>query len=750
MKNKSRKILSLVAAATLLGATVSFASCGGDYYEYAGVAYNDAKTVVAQSNGGFAVEKGDYVYFINGAEANTASNEFGEVTKGSLMRIKKTDLTGAFANKTSLENKAETVVPMLFVAQNYDAGIYIYGDYVYYATPTSDKNMKGEVENTWIDFKCARLDGKQTMQDYFFRLSDNAANYRFVEEDGVVYCMYEEGGALKSYNTVSKETHTLVSGASSEYFFDMKNTENANVYYTMAVTYNIDSAQSTTATYNQVYCVNAASTAKANADNASYTVKVDGKDYRTYKFDKDYLETKNEETEKKAKLNGTEPTGLYDFEDYSTYPYVNLGTLVLDGIGSECEWSTENLPYNNKADKNTAKAELQGYKYTLSRYENGGVYFTRSQVAENTNLYYLKDNATANAIEANTKVEIVANNTTNASDSALFNVTAEGKHEYIYVSGSTLYKATPDANGVDKAPIAIANGISGATLWTVRGNYLYYYGTGTNGSSLSRVDITGSADDYKSIFQKEEYQSVTVAYVDFNSSWYKPEFVGGVMLYSDAQMIEGVSYNYIAAANVGESVATADLVKDNEIYNATKDKIAEYSENSILQDLMTYYFRTGSKKAITDEVWELYDEDFQQTKFTEFETAIKSGEYKLENAFVKAVGKVSAEDQEAIDTAWAASLLTVEDDSTTTEESGLDTWVIVVIVAASVIVAAAAIIIPVVIVNNKAAQRRAREATVNAYKRKKIDTTDDKSIDVYADEEAEASKDAETENESEE
>ena len=744
MKNKSRKIFSLVAAATLLGATVSMASCGDKYYEYAGVAYSEAdKKAVAVSNGGFAVEKGDYVYFINGMEANTASNEFGEVTKGSLMRIKKADLSDAFKkDNVSLENKAETVVPMLFVAQNYDAGIYIYGDYVYYATPTSDKNMKGEVENTWIDFKRARLDGKETMKDYFFRISDNAANYRFVKVGNDVYCMYEEEGALKSYNTTSGATHTLVSGASSEYFYDMSNPENPNVYYTMAVTYNIDSAQSTTATYNQVYCVNAASTAEVNAKAASYTVKVNGKAYRTYDFDEKYLEKKNEEAEKKAKLNKTEPTGLYDFDDYSTYPYVNLGTLVLDGVGSECEWSDV---YNNKADKATAKAELQGYKYTLSRYENGGVYFTRAQVAENTNLYYLKDNATANAIEANTKTQIVASSTTNASNTAIYNVKADGTHEYYYASGSNLYKASTK-DGVEAAPIAIANGVSGATLWKLNGEHLYYYGTGTNGSSLSRVKVTGEADDYKNIFQKDEFQPVTLAYVDFNSSWYKPEFVGDVLLYCDAQAIEGVSYNYIAAANVSKD---ADLEAANEDYQETKDKIAEYSKNSILQDLMTYYFRTGKKTAITTEVWNLYD-SYQKKEFTEFETAAKNGEYKLENDFVKPIGKVNSIDQEAIDTAWAASLLSKEATTDVTEEKGLDTWVIVVIVAASVIVVAAAIVVPVVIVNKKAAQRRAREATVNAYKRQKIDTTDDKSIDVYADEEAEATEATETENGSEE
>ena len=76
-------------------------------------------------------------------------------------------------------------------------GIYIYGDYVYYATPTADKDKDNNVANTHLDFKSAKLDGTETMKGYYFRLSSNSANYRFVEVDGVVYCMYEESGTLK-------------------------------------------------------------------------------------------------------------------------------------------------------------------------------------------------------------------------------------------------------------------------------------------------------------------------------------------------------------------------------------------------------------------------------------------------------------------------------------------------------------------------------------------------------------------------
>jgi hypothetical protein len=46
--------------------------------------------------------------------------------------------------------------------------------------------VQGEVNNSWIDFKSAKLDGTETMKGYYFRLSNNAVKYRFVEENGVV------------------------------------------------------------------------------------------------------------------------------------------------------------------------------------------------------------------------------------------------------------------------------------------------------------------------------------------------------------------------------------------------------------------------------------------------------------------------------------------------------------------------------------------------------------------------------------
>ncbi|MBQ8283696.1 MAG: hypothetical protein IJX75_01250 [Clostridia bacterium] len=717
MRNAGKKALSIIAAATMLTAAFSFVGCNDTAYK--GDALDGYQGGEVTSQGGFVVEQGDYVYFINGAEDYSANNTYGEVVKGALMRISKSDLTaGNYDN-------VKTVVPSLLVSQNFESGIYIDGDSVYYATPTTDKNLKGEEMKSWIDFKSAKLDGSAApKKDPYFRLSSNSANYRFVKENDTVYCLYEEDGALKSFNTDSGKSTTLVSGAKSAFFYDKQNLDNPKVYYTMSVVYDADSDNSTTAAYDQLYCVSASATVeKINESEASYTV-AGGK---TYDFDKSFMEKKNKE----AKENKEDAP--YDFGDYTTYPYVNLGNLVLDGVGKSAKPTQFNTHFTEETKSDAFAPD--GYNYTISRYENGGVYFTRADLnktesdAENAKLYYLAESSFAsewNTVTGNQsdKIDEVALDTANTGSAIM--LINEGVHEYLYVANDTLYKASQPVNGKTET-ITLAYKVTGATLWQVRGDYLYYYASGTNGNNVSRINYKGDANAYNPHLVTDEYKPLTVAYVDWNSSWYKPEFVGDVLLYSNAQSFGTTAYNYIYAAAIG---TTEEIIANNEAYEAVQEEIDSYSENTALQTAMKYYFRTGKTDAF-EAVKDLYS-TYQQEKFQEF---VDNTELKEESAFIRQVGKTNEKDAEAIADAWVNSLLSKTEE---VKDEGLPTWAIVLIVVGSVLVVAAGVTIPLVIVaKKKAAKQAEEEATVNAYKRKKIDTTDDKTIDVYADEQAE-------------
>ena len=55
----------------------------------------DYEAGTVSDNGGYAVVKGDYVYYINGKAESTADNAFGKVVKGALVRTKIADLATA-------------------------------------------------------------------------------------------------------------------------------------------------------------------------------------------------------------------------------------------------------------------------------------------------------------------------------------------------------------------------------------------------------------------------------------------------------------------------------------------------------------------------------------------------------------------------------------------------------------------------------------------------------------------------------
>lgn len=761
MSKKYKKIIGVSMAVALLGSAFAFVGCKDDGYK-GDVLTGYVSDAQVSSNGGFVVEKGDYVYFINGAEDYTANNKYGDVLKGSLLRIKKSDMKAGNYN----EETVQRVVPSLFVSGNHDSGIYIYGDYVYYATPTTDTTVKGESKNSELDFKRAKLDGSEAPSETFLRLQSNSSKYRFVTEKGVdrnndgkddVFCLYEEDSALKSLNVATGEKVVLVKGAGT-FFYDQNDLSNPNVYYTMPVTVEPDSENPTSVEYNQIYCVNASARATVNANEASYTVE----NGRTYSFNKAFMQEKAEEKG-------------YDLNDYKTYPYVNLGTLVLDGIGNNtkaCKYTQLN---GGTAEDQKKATEPQGYVYTITKFaSNGdetGVYFTRKNIvttpseASDQKLYYVSESQTKasgwNQITGNQSVDTVAEeygDSMNASSKALFTVEKDGDnrvHTYFYTKAegekTYLYKQKADEDSIDMTEVD-----SDVTLWTLHGDYLYYYGTGTNGYSLNRINYTGTRnltpssgeeyrDDYHEDFGGDEYKAVEFPLVDWYDAWYKPEFVSldetvEMVMYANAQTYgTGTSaYNYIYATETSKS--NKDLLDLQKEYEKYEDLLEheDYKDESDAQNLIKYFFFGG--EVIPEEYAEKYedltwDKDAIIAKFTASEGA--QAEIRKADSFIQKVSRMTDADDTATKEALKGWLIGLDKEETK-DESGLPGYAIGLIVAGSVLLVGAGVAIPLVIVmKKKKAKKLEMEATVNAYKRKKIDTTDDKSIDVYADENAE-------------
>ncbi len=751
------KHISIVAAAAVMAVSSAFfAGCDYQFTPLAGEVTGEVS-----SQGGFVVQKGEYVYFINGVETHTSDNTYGTPVKGALMRIKTADVKAG-------KNTAETVVPSLMVAADYTSGLYIYGDRVYYATPNTVGNTSGTVDNTVLSFRSAKLDGSDIQEH--FRVADNATVYRFVTVNDAVYIIYVTDSTLASYNTAT-ETDTTLAENVSAYVVSSSDKSDPYIYYTMSVSEGADTdAPYQFTTYNQIYRV------RADVTEAPYE----------YTWDQEYLDDHDGEA-----------------------PYYNLGEIVLDGIGR----TDPITQFNHDATKEPNNRLSYGFTYTLQSYANGGIYFVRasqpsagSSVGSSGELYYLPTSAIDaegwNSVSGNSvyspsnpagALEVVASaaDTSNASSAAYFYIEEDAasnlKHHYLYVSGSYIYrvdvvndgsgtKAQIGEGGQDK--LGIAFDASEATLIALDDSdetysYVYYTKTDGDGLSVQRAVYNGDAEDYRTLAAENEdhapYKSVQVLDIQHVSSWYNYEVVDGVVFYANAKAYGENTYSYVWAADLtkadGSAMNNAEVAELNEKYDKITDDtdgyIAKLSEegNGKLSGMVEYYFYTGERSAIDENIAEsiengqsetyLYSEE-EQKAFDDFYNGKGDAEqfkdesgtlYTTVSYFTTRLGSMSESDREGFHDYWRSVLqrYTVEE-----EPTGLPAWAWALIGIGIGVVVAAAVVVPIVVVK----KRKKSKDALPREERMAVDTTDDRDVDVYAVNDAPAQEAAEQAEES--
>ena len=607
MNKRFTKIICTAVAAISVSAMAFLPACKT---EWGGVSGEKDTSAYKTSNGGFIAETEDYVYFINGKSSNTASNSFGSVLKGSVQRLKKTDLdAGNYAN-------TQTVVPSVVYANsdNLNAGLYIYGGYIYYTTPSADVNADGEVLNGNLEFKRTKLDGTDTSGKLW--TTDNlGVDYRFVEVDGTVYILYALSENLYGTSTLNihsvncstgKNTILAYNVEESGYAFDTADATNPYVYYTMKTLQYLD--VSTEYKYNQMYMVRADATESP----------------RKYDF-----------------------TGVDGYNASSNPMYINYGKHIFDGIGTiryesgdvnqfNYVYDVENKTYD---DSYTVPADRT---FAIKSYKNGTLYYTRQTSDDNISLYRLETSAIDG--DKDGKVDDTWNALTQSWEQKAFikgNITTE--YEYVTLSDG-LYAVNATSSGVTRSKLNTENNELGEAInltedsassmlfvkeeTTLGHTYLYYSTSGeSSGNTVNRVAIDGTDDDYikmpvpsvgedGELVYDKTYETVNILNLDACSDWYKPEFVGDKLFFASTMAGMG-SYNYIMVCDLkGENgiMSNKEIADLNEKYEAVADKIKEYDEEenadgtaayNHLSSALNYLFNTGDVNYI-DELVDAY------------------------------------------------------------------------------------------------------------------------------------------------
>ena len=95
-------------------------------------------------------------------------------------------------------------------------GLYIFGEYIYFTTPCTQKNTEGEIANDLLVFKRIKLDKSSDVQTiYTTKAAGDKVQYMYYSEDNVVFLLVHENdgediNTLTRFNIARKVTSALV------------------------------------------------------------------------------------------------------------------------------------------------------------------------------------------------------------------------------------------------------------------------------------------------------------------------------------------------------------------------------------------------------------------------------------------------------------------------------------------------------------------------------------------------------------
>lgn len=317
-----KKKLSILIIAVLLFSLI-FTGCGTTTT----VLENTGGEVNAATNGSAVVEKGDYVYFINGKANTFDDNKFNKVTKGALVRVKKADIAKIFDTNAMGEYnydttcKSEVVIPKLILSSQYNNAVYFFGDKVYFGTPSDKKNAEGDVKYTQTEFYSFDLKtGK--LGSLIATSKDDTKNFMFTEKDGVVYLIYlvsttEGETTIESVNVVNTETKKVWSSLDNQkkgYASIALPTNSGNTLFFSCLSYIDGLHEDTNVKYHDVYSY--------TVGDEKATLILSGAGASDIEFDKENLE--NAPTIEEAASSGITVNLIKNTGKYLIYSTTNL------------------------------------------------------------------------------------------------------------------------------------------------------------------------------------------------------------------------------------------------------------------------------------------------------------------------------------------------------------------------------------------------------------------------------------------
>lgn len=447
---------------------------------------------VKSGNGSAVVEKGDYIYFINGKVSTSADNTFNKPVKGALMRIKTADL------KDPSAATVETVVPKLMISGNYKTGVYMYGDFVYYVTPSVQKDKAGTLQYSKSEVYRFDLKKGKNAGSPVVTLDVDTQEYRFVKVGEKVYFLTtvsekEKDSSVNKLVCYDTESGKQIFKSKAYQSIAMAEDNSGKVYYTV---FGYTEATEVTEKFHDIYSYTAGDT-KAEL-------------YKCGAGTQGYAEDKRKDVTAEQKYPADYTTGsngvTVEFIKYTGNLLVIKLTSLDENIKPE--------PAYLGIDFSSGATDLKNLGFAGKN--NIDDAFVSSSYFESLNaVYYVKSDGTlnkydyANGDDDDTHGRVIVASECKSGDSALTLYGVRNGDMYFYSSDGYYFRCNFKASEVSVNKIN-AYAMQTPSDWygvSVTGNYLI--GSCTNdtylGGYLYAVDMTGIFDAAEENKDKNAY-----------------------------------------------------------------------------------------------------------------------------------------------------------------------------------------------------------------------------------------------------
>lgn len=177
MKKKLFSVFAMAVVVTICVATLI--ACNP--YKADSIGGGDASATV-ESNGGYVVKQGNYVYYINGYVGESADNNWNDANDATVPQgIVRAEIKDGVVDPST----ATLVVRKAVYSTSTEGGIAIFGDWIYYTSVNTDKDQSGTASTTRMDFMRTKIDGSVTQ--LIATLSNRSSQYLFTASKVLYY-----------------------------------------------------------------------------------------------------------------------------------------------------------------------------------------------------------------------------------------------------------------------------------------------------------------------------------------------------------------------------------------------------------------------------------------------------------------------------------------------------------------------------------------------------------------------------------